>query len=423
MLVKKYRRLWLERPVNFPMRKDSPVSAHAKSSAPSSPVSVHAKSATSSPRNAAAQPNMSLGPSLSDQELLFGIPAPPPPHAFPVPPPMQAAAHIPQAQPHPGMAPREPRSPELERLAAELATVKPREQQAAAHTCEPLTAIPFDSPFGQRDSAHDELSGSLHHVMTPGPKPMGACPTKDGASEPFVLHSSPKFGAGPQDASSAPHFGSASPEPIQQKFKDDVMGITLERSSVTKPLPGYTGSDWNEDQWIRKALEIAEAFIAEEEGWGLKTNLSDPPGARPDSPKATLSPRTPPAVSRGVLKHGDTEVPLLAHAEDSGLDVIPDWYLALDRIYETTNMVTFCTPPIPVCADKMIVNSPGHSYAVGKRTVVSKQGHNYTAPPRPPAASARPFGVVTAPAANRVASTGRMPVRATTPTQRPRSTR
>lgn len=266
----------------------------------------------------------------------------------------------------------------------------------------------------------DELSGSQQQPLASNAQSPGS---------PFGDHSSPKFGvgpqppvSGPQDASSAPHFGSASPEPIQ--FKDAVMGITLERSSVTKPVPGYTGLDWSEDQWIRKALEIAEGFMAEEEGWGLRTNLSDPPGARPDSPKQPPSPKTPPAVSRGFLKSGagGAELPLIASAEDSGLDVIPDWYLALDRIYETTNMVAFCTPPIPVCADKSIIDSPGHSYAIGKKTTITPARHNYTAPPRPPAAAARPFGAATAPAAHTVASTGRAPTptrRAPAPKRRP----
>lgn len=326
-------------------------------------------------------------------------------HLSPQPP-----AHVPA---------REPRPPELERLAAELATVKPRDHALPAHTCEPMSA-PFDSPFASRASPQpsDDLLGS---------RPVSTA----GANESFIQHSSPKFGAGPQDASSAPHFGSptCSPEPIQ--FRDAVMGITLERSSVTKPLPAFTGAGWSDDQWTQKALEIAEGFLAEEEGWGLKTNLQDPPGVHPDSPKAAPSPRTPPAVSRGLLKSGDTELPLLASCEDSGLEVIPDWYLALDRIYETTDMVKFCTPPIPVCADKSIVNSPGHSYAVGKKTTVPtrrvgdfKPAHNasYTAPPRPPAASARPLGFATAPAGNLIASTGRIPAstkRATTPTRRP----
>lgn len=201
------------------------------------------------------------------------------------------------------------------------------------------------------------------------------------------------------------------------------MDITLERSMVMKDLPGFTGADWNEDQWVRKALEIAEGFLAEEEGWGLTTNLQDPPGVRPESPKAPSTPRTPPSVSRGVLKSGDTELPLLAYAEDAGLEVIPDWYLALDRIYEITDMVKFSTPPIPICADKSIINCPGHSYAVGKRTTVSSKRvgdfKHYTAPPRPPAAAVGNFGAATAPVSHVSnfpgtrhqlhTSTGRMP--------------
>merc|ERR1719207_287199 len=99
---------------------------------PSSKPKTSPRAAPASPRAAPAQvAQPTVG--LSDP---FPIPAP-------------ADFHAPQAH----WQPREPRPPELERLAAELATVKPQAQEMPAHTCAPLAAPrPVDSSFAATTS-------------------------------------------------------------------------------------------------------------------------------------------------------------------------------------------------------------------------------------------------------------------------------
>lgn len=375
VLVKKYRRLWMERPLNFPMRREhSSQTAGVQTSwqLPSSPKN--------SPRGTDRAVRI-----LSGQEQLFSQPV----DTFQVPDSPLSSSR-PSATGN-----KQPPSTELARIAAELATVKPRDQGLCGRTCPPELSCTqrynvspgLESP----PSAWSEIQTPSSWPTPEPPAVPSVATARDNVSSGDAFAAPVPPPAAPPPAAPSPRFGGEpllSPSPcfgtgfsagvndsnpgVSSDIEDLARRITLERKDVKKALPKATGSEWTEDQWVLKALQMAEGFAAEEEGWAPGISLSsgsilDPPKAEAENAPAPPSPRTPPPQSRGVLCSRGVEVPLLATVEDSGLDAIPDWYDALDRVYEIQDMVQFSTPPVPVLADKTIINSPGHSYAVSKR--------------------------------------------------------
>eukprot|EP00933_Yihiella_yeosuensis_P024424 TRINITY_DN18935_c0_g1_i3.p1 TRINITY_DN18935_c0_g1~~TRINITY_DN18935_c0_g1_i3.p1 ORF type:complete len:812 (+),score=161.57 TRINITY_DN18935_c0_g1_i3:129-2564(+) len=146
--------------------------------------------------------------------------------------------------------------------------------------------------------------------------------------------------------------------------------VPQQRSSQEQAPAGFqrTGEGFDEKQWLAKALELVDSFggtPVPRFGSGKKPPLPPSPGgSRSQGAKATLLRYR---SGEGKL----VEVNLMEAMEHHGLDVLPDWYSPMDRIYEVRDMALCkAVPEPPVPLDGML-GAPGHSYVVNAHGPVS----------------------------------------------------
>lgn len=131
------------------------------------------------------------------------------------------------------------------------------------------------------------------------------------------------------------------------------------------------GRDQREDQWLAKALELAAKY-----GAGDKLPIEILPTASPSPlplpPAVVMLPapsgpeRVPSDSQPGQPASEKVEVNLVEAIEQYGLCVIPAWYVALDKIYELSEMKDFSTAPEPLATVPGLTGVPGFSFVVPK---------------------------------------------------------
>lgn len=138
--------------------------------------------------------------------------------------------------------------------------------------------------------------------------------------------------------------------------------VSVENRYVEKPPPPKLGHNWTEEQWVAKALELADVFAAS----GECDLRRDPRSPRRESPRRNQSPPRTPLSPSAVIRTSTGEVNLIELVEKQGIGAIPDWYAALDRIYETTDMKPFTSKPAPFVGPSRLIGAIGHNYVVPK---------------------------------------------------------
>lgn len=144
-----------------------------------------------------------------------------------------------------------------------------------------------------------------------------------------------------------------------------------------------TGEGWDEQQWLAKAMELMETFSG-----GASANLSRNSGKKPPLPPQTPTRETQTSKAT-ALKYRSAEgrlveVNLLEALEHHGLDVLPDWYSSLDRVYEVRDMAHCQAPiesPVPISG---LLGAPGHSYVVSGKAQRSRYGSSHSTEDVPP---------------------------------------
>lgn len=126
------------------------------------------------------------------------------------------------------------------------------------------------------------------------------------------------------------------------------------------------GVDWTQHQWFLKALELADTFSKGHGVADLRINPSCLPPEVPDHQPCRA--QSPPPKSKIVLLRGGKEENLIAKVEEEGFDAIPDWYGALDRIYDITDMAVVTEKPEPFVGDAKWAGTPGYSYLIAKNS-------------------------------------------------------
>jgi len=374
-IVRKYRRYWMERPMNFPRRdRDDAVSKAKRSPACCRGIDIgrvaHEDCARSGP------PLLSYSsPAVSSLATAVNSPA-------------AVAA-------------------ETTHLAAPVSSLWPHDGNRAA----PLTecyVLPPDGSGGEvgcgGSNDHSRHSGGSPMVpslvknaelgieVTGAPLGIGAGPTCGGGVDGVGAANSMK---GPLDDSvmsrkpSAPRdvspdlagdeeivcdappfigFPGGAGDPTSQVFETNLVAEDPEP-------PPRLGHGWDEQQWLHKALELADLFAAGEgaEGGSVDLDLGKPPHSRPTSPmRPPRPPRTPPPPPRLVrIDVGGTELNAVEAIERYGIHDIPDWYDALDTIYSLTDMAAFGSKPEPFIANGSFAGMPGHSYVIAKGVAAS----------------------------------------------------
>lgn len=120
------------------------------------------------------------------------------------------------------------------------------------------------------------------------------------------------------------------------------------------------GEDWNDQQWLAKALELAETYGAtpEDDPLTLRAGPADAPPASAE-------------VGSGALRVGEDVVALVDLLERDGFGALPVWYPALDAVYDITDMRPFSSAPEHFVGDRRLAGVPGYSYvtkSAGRRT-------------------------------------------------------
>lgn len=113
-----------------------------------------------------------------------------------------------------------------------------------------------------------------------------------------------------------------------------------------------TGEGWSERDWLAKALEmISGEQIPRTFGAG-----------RPPLAAAAQS-----SCCLGLLQQtGGVEIDIVDGIEKHGLDVLPDWFSPLDRIYEVQDMAEFQAQPEAMMASFQSLGEKGKGYVVPK---------------------------------------------------------
>jgi len=306
--VRKYRRYWMERPLGFPKRELGKDDSPPGSRSPSPPKRTY---------------------ELPKDPAMFGHGG----QQQPLPPPITS----------PGRSPLPPE-----------------------HVPALLFAQPDDGS-GRSGGPPGASAGALRRIQV--------APTEAAKSSAF----SGEMAAA--DLLLASEEPSTPPHPTAQK-------LSTERTYLVKPPPQKLGHDWNEQQWLAKALELADAFdsgtqsrvdqklpmtLAMREGQTaadvaskmLRPHAEEPtPGQKnAASPVKSLPPSL--AVLRVPGPGSATrEVNLTDAMVEFGFDAIPDWFTAVDRIYELSEMEAFRNEPESLAATPGLAGAPGYSYVV-----------------------------------------------------------
>jgi hypothetical protein len=121
--------------------------------------------------------------------------------------------------------------------------------------------------------------------------------------------------------------------------------ISLARPQVRREYSGAFGENWSDDEWMRRAESFADRLLANE-GYAPQP----PPAADPLSPGGPVLPRSKYTVE--VSAAGGEE--LLEAVDKRGIDVLQDWYGAIDQVTELpqTRLVS-TVPEDPVVPDSM----------------------------------------------------------------------
>lgn len=159
-------------------------------------------------------------------------------------------------------------------------------------------------------------------------------------------------------SSGGPALQSISMPPLQKVPKD-------------LPPPPLIGDGWSQRDWLLKALELADGFRNCETSPDLLAVATCQVPQLPDhEPCRVHSPPTRCSLFRRNLE-GDEN--LMKAIEREGFDAFPDWFAALDRIYEITDMQTVTQSPEPFVGDAHRAGAPGLSYLVPKSPMQSKE--------------------------------------------------
>jgi len=149
----------------------------------------------------------------------------------------------------------------------------------------------------------------------------------------------------------APELSAAIPHP-------DADRLSCEGRYAAQPPVQKLGHNWTDAQWLAKALELTDTF-------GSAENISRPAGPSPPSPRP--APKVPEArITIRLGGPGGEEENLATAIQSRGFDIIPDWYTALDRIYEVGDMAPFSVDAPTLAAAPGMAGAPGYSYVVPK---------------------------------------------------------
>mmetsp|Transcript_5153 Transcript_5153/g.10669 ORF Transcript_5153/g.10669 Transcript_5153/m.10669 type:complete len:427 (-) Transcript_5153:39-1319(-) len=168
----------------------------------------------------------------------------------------------------------------------------------------------------------------------------------------------------------------------------DLAGATATGEIRMQSKPPPTGDGWDEATWTLRAEERLGEFLTTEEKefceYMPHGHAPDPAfkrGQKPANPTqclvsmdppdplvhpASLPPREGP-TRRAVIKTEFGYQELADVLEKNGIDSLPDWYEALDRIYEVSEMKEFSRGPSPAVPSSTLIGQPGYSFVVPKR--------------------------------------------------------
>lgn len=128
------------------------------------------------------------------------------------------------------------------------------------------------------------------------------------------------------------------------------------------------GQDWDDKQWIAKALELAEAYSTQGPHIADVNLVQGPadPLSWLNSRKSPVLPAARPLASLDAAGISTNTIRIVEAVEGnaSNFKEIPKWYRALDEIYEVTDMINCTATPEPLVAAKGFAGAPGHSYIV-----------------------------------------------------------
>lgn len=124
-----------------------------------------------------------------------------------------------------------------------------------------------------------------------------------------------------------------------------------------RPPPQKLGAGWSDREWLAKALELADTFA------NTGPCQYPSPASAPHSPRPTYP--NSPCRAKTTLPSGE-EGNLVEAIEEYGLKVLPDWFTAVDRIYEVCDMSYFQAEADPLAAAPGLAGAPGYSYIVPK---------------------------------------------------------
>lgn len=146
------------------------------------------------------------------------------------------------------------------------------------------------------------------------------------------------------------------PHPTAKKLSSE--GRYAKRPPIQK-----LGTDWNDSQWLNKALELAATF-SKMEGLPKDADVAQPVGkAVPQPPACNAWLR----VQAAAGEDAEQQVNLADAMEKQTFDVLHDWFTPLDRIYEVCDMGPFHVEPEALVAASGMAGAPGHSYVVPRQ--------------------------------------------------------
>jgi len=380
-LVRKYRRHWMERPMNFPLREGR--SASAERAQPSR--AAHSSSAFGStyPPHVGIEAERAVDILSSYGRLSLSSIQPEYVEGFPAvqqecPPMGQLAAAQCAAQCRSGGS----------SSASLMASIPPTPgAPRLAETLRTPTAPPVSIEAPLSDTRSDRLGTTS--ISEPEPVAEPAAPP----TAPPTTYGGSTYGDSPaRPALSAAQAASSGDVSCTVSEPSNVEKYTLSRAAVKQPMPPATGAGWDESQWVAKALEMVDAFAAAEGGSTLgKVDLKSAPRKSLPTNFITLEcPKTPPPSGRTFvqLTQGGEDINIVEAVENGCMDVIHNWFPALDHVYEMTDMVQFSAKPDSLYVSADLQGREGFSYVVPPKHACQAASRPLSRPsPRP---SSRP---------------------------------
>eukprot|EP00930_Biecheleria_cincta_P075592 TRINITY_DN6276_c0_g1_i2.p1 TRINITY_DN6276_c0_g1~~TRINITY_DN6276_c0_g1_i2.p1 ORF type:complete len:758 (+),score=115.69 TRINITY_DN6276_c0_g1_i2:56-2329(+) len=134
------------------------------------------------------------------------------------------------------------------------------------------------------------------------------------------------------------------------------------------------GKDFSEKQWLEKAHELLQSFSG-----GISAIPTIPQKAPAFPPPPSHEVEAANTARDTVLRYRSSEgklveVSLMEAIDHHGLEVLPDWYSKLDRVYQVHEMIhcsALVDPPVPLAG---LLGAPGHSYVVSPKLGRSRAG-------------------------------------------------